>query len=198
VGGGFHRPDLGLKRFFHFFAQATAGAEETKAHGDDRNRKAVGDFLRRVVHDVAKQAGLSEVRGKLKNCIREFAAHFAARALFLGISGMRGEERGERFFGVAAGFFKREMFAVAALAQCVDGSVAGDAREPRAEVVGVVFTISGKLIEARPCFQESFLANVFGIGDVASDAASALKQRWDVRRHHFGEGFAIAAACARN
>src|SRR5580704_1206893 len=90
------------------------------------------------------------------------------------------------------------MFAVAALAKRVDGSVARNAREPGAEIVGVVFAISGKLIEARPRFEQSFLAHVFGVGDVSSDAASALKQRGGIRRNHFGEGFAIAAAGARN
>ena len=90
------------------------------------------------------------------------------------------------------------MFAVAALAQRVDRSIARDAREPCAEVVGVVFAGSGKLIEARPRLEQRFLADVFGVGDIAGDAACALKQRRNVGRDHFGEGFAIAAAGARN
>ena len=197
----FHRMQLrlkrrGLERRLHFFAEAAARAEQSQAHGYDGNRKAVGDFLRRVMHDVAKQAGLAKIRRKLKNCVGEHAAHFTAGALLFGIGGFCLEQGCEGLLGTAARLLEREMFAVAALAQSVDRSVAGDAREPGAKVVGVVFTDSGKLIEARPGFQQGFLAHVFGVGEVAGDAASALKQCRNVRRHHFAEGFAIAATSA--
>lgn len=89
------------------------------------------------------------------------------------------------------------MLTIAALAQGVNRSVSGDAGEPCAEIVGVVFAISRKLIEARPRFEQRFLAHVFGVGDVAGDAACALKQSWNVGRYHFAECFAIAATGAR-
>ena len=196
MAGGFRRASFWSQRVFHFFAEPAARAEQAEAHGDDGNREALGDFLGRVMHDVAKQAGLAQIRWELKNCVGQFAAHFAPGALLFRVGGMRCEQRCERFFGIAAWLLERKMFAVAPLAQCVDRSIAGDAREPGAKVVGVVFAISGKLVEARPRFEQRFLADVFGVGDVACDAACALKQRGDEGRHHFAESFAIAAACA--
>lgn len=77
-----------MERQFHFLAEAATRAEQSQAHGDDGNRKAIGDFLRRVVHDVAEQAGLAKIRGKLKDRVGEHAAHFAAGALLFGIGGI--------------------------------------------------------------------------------------------------------------
>lgn len=196
--GGFRSACFWLERLLHFFAEAAARAEQTQAHGDDGNRKALGDFLRRVVHNIAQQAGLAQVGGKLEDRVGEHAAHFAAGALLFRICGFCFEQSRERFFGVAAWFLEREMPAVATLAQCVNGSVTGDAREPGAKVVGVVIAVSGKLIEARPRLEERFLADVFGVGDIPGDAAGALKQRRHVGRDDFGKGFAIAAAGARD
>jgi hypothetical protein len=199
LGGRCHRGE-GLAVFpwldeeIQFFAEPAVGPEEAQAHGHGGNAETIGDFLGGVLQDVAQQADLAQIRSKLLDGIGEMLAHFAVGKAFFGIVFRRGHVATERPFAGAVGFFERDEFAVAALADHINGGVGGDARNPGVQIVARFVLASGELLEARNGFQKRFLADVFGLGRIAGQPKSAEVERGPVGEDQLGERFAVALA----
>jgi len=111
------RADTGPQTVLKAFP-AAGGARGITATGQPlRIFQAAGDFLRRIVKDVAKQTSLPQVRWELHNRFRQQPPHFAACAAFLGILLFGGDAAAQRLVAFAFALIERSDLAVTALAQ---------------------------------------------------------------------------------
>jgi hypothetical protein len=61
---------LGMQRLFQLLSKAPPCAKQTQPHGHNGNLQPIGNFLRRILHDVAQQTCLPQIRGQLQDRIR--------------------------------------------------------------------------------------------------------------------------------
>ena len=167
-------------------------SEKPQTHRHRRNPQSLGNFLGRVLEDVAQQARLAEIRSQLGDRGGHQLAHFAPREAFFGIVLARRHVASQRFVARTGRLFEREQSPVAPLADHVDRGVRRNARNPSVQVVPVFTRLAGKLLEPRHGLQEGILAHIFGVGRIASQPQRPQVQPRGVRQNQFSQGFAIA------
>lgn len=173
-------------------AQPSVRAEKPQTDGYRRDPQARRDFVRGILQDIAQQTDLAQVRREARDGAGKAHTLLAAGVALFGIVGTRGEPAAEGVLGGDPGFFERDVLPFAALADQVDRSIRRDARNPGMKVILAVILLSRKLVEAGKRLQEGFLAGIFGVRRIASQAQGAPVETRPVRQDHFGEGFAIA------
>ena len=187
-------PLIAAKDDAHFFVQPAMRAEKPQPHRHRRDSQPVGNFLRRVLQNVAQQADLPQIGRKLRDRAGQQRAHLAPRESFFGIFSTSGELFGEIVPGLAAVFFQGNEHGIATLAKQVDCRIRGNARHPGVQVVLLIVGIAGELIEPREGLQHGLLARVFRVGRILRQPQCAPVKSRRIRLHKLGERRAVAPA----